>query len=467
MNDEERQKILARAQTRRAATPPPSPTPQVPQATVQQPKVRISGDREAKIEIIEPGSKAARGPRVRGNLTVQEQPRGGTQRTYGATVINPDQRPGNVRVQAQPQQKVYGAKLISHTETESSTGVKAVLSTPLPTQRPPGPGPGMGPQPNVPPELAAAMSNLTPSGTANLMGGMPVGYGPQPTPPQPQAAPVIPVDVTIILSQWMRPDVFERQLRALDAQNAQCQRLLVINPSPIRLDPKQVQHVQRVPHVRASEDMGPWVRWLWATGVQTRYVLVADDDWLPGPEWLRLAVERMDASDAEDRVCVAAGGVVYNSDVYNDVFPVGPESLQREETVVDAGCGAWLMRTEWARTVFDFPKIGSPMSTKLHVAAALQHDGIQTIVLPYPHNNRNVWGMLEPPRPGTIAMHIDAQANQTGVNSEQIRYQDYLAFRHDADWEPLCVMVAKAAQKEPPADPAAQTQTESPIASSG
>ncbi len=143
---------------------------------------------------------------------------------------------------------------------------------------------------------------------------------------------------------------------------------------------------------------------------------------------------------------VAAAGVLFQSDSFDATLPIGPESLQREEVDVDIGRGAWLIRTDLARTVPNFPQLGSALSTSIHVAAAMQHAGASTVVLPYPHNQPGVWGMLETAKqPGSMSARFDRESQQgRGPNAEAMRRADYDVYRHGAAWEPLCVMATQA-----------------------
>ena len=192
--------------------------------------------------------------------------------------------------------------------------------------------------------------------------------------------------------------------------------------------------------------MGPWFRWSLVSCVPTKYTLVIDDDCTPGPQWVSHAIQRLERGQAGvDKLVVAAAGVLYSSDKSDDVQLLGPESLHREETDVDIGRGAWLMPTDLARSVLNFPQVGSLLATSLHVAAATQREGAQLMVLPYPHNDRHAWGMQEAPQTaGSMSARIDNEARQgRGTTAAALRAADYDVFR-SVGWEPLCVIAPTA-----------------------
>jgi hypothetical protein len=249
--------------------------------------------------------------------------------------------------------------------------------------------------------------------------------------------------VTVIMSQHLRPDSLEKQFRALTASGVSENHMICwVNPAKQRLNDRLLQGI---PHVRANMDMGPWMRWTLIGAVRTKYVLIIDDDCIPGNRWLAAAVARLEAAEQnDDPMVIAAAGSILQNDGYDDQLPIGPESLQRQETTVDLGRGAWLMTTELAREVADFPQIGSWLSTAVHVAAAAQHSGASTVVLPYPHNQRDVWGSLAAAQTqGSMSAQFDAEASQgRGPGSAAMRKLDYVLYR-EVGWEPLCVMQAE------------------------
>jgi hypothetical protein len=260
----------------------------------------------------------------------------------------------------------------------------------------------------------------------------------------PSAAYSLSGVVTVVMSQHLRPETLERQYRTLRSAGIDEGSMICwVNPAGVRLNDA---FLGKIPHVRASTDMGPMMRWSLTSRIPTKYTLIIDDDCLPGPQWPRSAIERLERAEAEGHnVIVAAAGMIFQSDRFDDWVPVGPEATTREEMDVDLGRGAWLMRTDRARLVDQFPQLGSPLATPLHIAATMQHEGVSTIVLPYPHVPRDAWGMLEVPKPlGSMSSYIDRMAGQgQSPGSGELRRGDYEVYRDV--WEPLCVMRAAAA----------------------
>ena len=152
------------------------------------------------------------------------------------------------------------------------------------------------------------------------------------------------------------------------------------------------------------------------------------------------------AASHGQRLVIAAGGIVYRSDRWDDTFPIGPEAPPPDQQMVDIGRGAWLMDREILDLFHDFPRLGSGVLTiPHHLAAALQLEGIPTVTLPYPLNERADWGMSSAPQAeGSMSQMLDTLAStQQGYPSAWHREEAYAVYRA-AGWRPLCVPAAAA-----------------------
>ena len=261
----------------------------------------------------------------------------------------------------------------------------------------------------------------------------------------PSAATTPIADLTIVLSQHTRPGFLERQLRTLQSSTVRASAMMCfVNP----VQGVQIQDalLGNIPKIRADRDMGPWMRWIIGPLITTSYVLMLDDDCIFGTSWLQHALERIHFSANQgQKIIVAAGGIVYRSDQWSDVFPIGPEAAPPEERQVDIGRGAWLMPTEALEHFFEFPRLGSKvLSIPLHFAAAMQEQEIPTITLPYPLDDRGSWGMSTPPTSdGSMSNMLDLLAkSQRGNSAAWHREEAYNCYRA-AGWRPLCAQFAE------------------------
>lgn len=262
------------------------------------------------------------------------------------------------------------------------------------------------------------------------------------------------VDVTIILSQHRRPGHLDKQIRMIHSSSvAPASIACFVNPVPgVQINDGLLQGI---PKLRADRDMGPWWRWILAKEAGTKYVLMLDDDCIFGPQWLQKALERIALAEQHgQQMVIAAGGIVFREDNYKSGYPIGSETHPPEEQVVDIGRGAWLMPQEVLRAFDEFPRLGSQqLTTQLHLAAVLQREQIPMIVLPYPFDNRAVWGMSTPPDPnGSTSQFIDQLAKQgRGYPAEYYREEAYAAYRA-AGWKPLVVAASEDTLRTTPSD---------------
>ena len=417
MNEEQRKAIIeqaSRRQQQKQVAPPTAAAPESGKASARV--VRTTGD--VQVRIVDANNPPTEPKRIsRGGTRMQQaQAPGRGVVPMGARVVDPVERSQTTRMKTGRPAGVYGANVISEPAAKPPLG--QALRTPM------APG-GVDMKARI-----ESMGRSAKGGAANISVEM-LSHGALD-------------DVTIIMSQHMRPETLAPQYQTLLASGAKDYNLICwINPAKQRLNDGLLQQIR---HVKSNRDMGPWMRWTLVSAVPTKYTCVIDDDCLPGPQWLALARDRLEAAEqAGDKLVVAAAGTIYNSDRPDDVLLVGFESLRPEELDVDVGRGAWLMRTDHARAVLNYPFVGCPLATGLHVSAALQHEGVSIVVLPYQHGKRESWGMLEERKePGSLSFRFDQEASAgQGPTAQQLKHADYDVYR-SVGWEPRCVMLAAA-----------------------
>jgi len=270
----------------------------------------------------------------------------------------------------------------------------------------------------------------------------------------PSAATRQIADVTIILSQHRRPAHLEKLVRTIHASSvAPASMACTVNPVPgIQINDGLLQNI---PKMRFDRDMGPWWRWILGKEAGTKYVLMLDDDCIFGPMWLQKALERiMLAEQHGQKMVIAAGGIVFREDNHRSGYPIGSETHPPDEQLVDIGRGAWLMPQEVLRSFDEFPRLGSQMLTPpYHLAAVLQREQIPMVVLPYPFDNRAVWGMSSPPDPnGSTSQVLDQLAHQgRGFPADYHREEAYAVYRA-AGWKPLVVAASEDTLRTTPSD---------------
>lgn len=452
MSHDERRAQIQQAAARRAATaaatPQPNPAPAAPAAPAapmtpmqQRRAAHARGEawaqldgaapKDAKVGIVAPGTKPTDIGGSGGHQPGQPIVVGQTRAGRGRASTNVQAVGASARGGVQPRTSPGGGNvtMVRRVGTTSSTGVQASVVVPV--------GAPSAARPAARPGTAA----------------------PRETVPAPRAD-VPEVDLSIVLAYWGRANLVATQIRMLRAQSVRpLGMLLWHNANDKGKFPAQVQGlIDAEPSSSPTIDMGPWIRWAVASQCNTEYVLVIDDDCLPGPRWIELAMERL-AKAAEFDV-IAAAGAIYNSDRFDDFGVVGPEAGAQlaEETEVDIGRGAWLMRSDVARIIASRRRLGDVevLSTAHHVASIVQELGGLTIVLPY-GPSKDGWGMLQEPKAeGSMSSRIAEEA----VAGRSQPPDDIRAFVYDAHreagWMPLCVAFSEesAAQSDATVEPA-------------
>ncbi len=270
-------------------------------------------------------------------------------------------------------------------------------------------------------------------------------------PPVPQAQGAR-ADVTVYLTCFERPNYFRRQLLALRNQTIQPSNVVVIvNRGEVNQD-EQALSGAAVSIIRANSNLGPWFRFTAALEAPSKYVCVLDDDTLPGPRWLEMAIARLEAAEQEPEIgtlCIAVAGEVFRSDNPADRYEVGPHSPRAEELEVDIGRQGWVFRKELLLPFFNTPRQGTgQIGWAHHLAATLQLEEVLTVVLPYAPNNKEAWGMLESASTErSVSQAVERTAGQGGPNLTFLREQLYKGYRK-LGWAPLSVLDAQAAGEE-------------------
>lgn len=335
---------------------------------------------------------------------------------------------GGPPVQGHPGQQsgqvvAYGASSMPVTQ-----GEVAPSSAPAPNSTAPG-----HPSATVAPGMAPSHMQATPGMFApgmsvqGVQGG--VSAGPLQAVVEQVEAPAEgegePLDVTIVLTSWMRPGLVRGQFMAIAQQSrAPAQMAIYVNPPPVSQPGVSVLDEEILANMinwRNSVNDGPWPRFYKAFELSTEYVVILDDDVIPGPSWLEQAIALVD----EKSVCVAVTGALIDADGNEQIIGPGTEA---DQTTVDFGRQGWVIKREWLTNFLRFPRVGHRnYGWGIHMAAALQSVGIDTVVLPYKNDDQETWGTLQPEQTDGLRNVADAA---------EIRADVFKAYQ-DAGWSLL------------------------------
>lgn len=274
---------------------------------------------------------------------------------------------------------------------------------------------GIGTQPAPGQPVFAAQSGQQVAVTP----GPRTGLAPAPRLPQTGQVPAQPQgEVTVVLySSGSSAQLLSQQLQAIRRQTVQPAEIHVHVDGVHGHDEQSLMRMSAV--CRTPQPMGRHFRLALAREAKTPYVLVLEEDVLPGPRWLERALEAIKAGDAEDLpfgpAVVACSGVLQGAPDPAAAHPVGPELPRNEEPiVVDYGRGGWLFATEMARIAESMPRVGSSSgSLGILLAAAAQQAGLPTVVMDYGISQEH-WGSTTPQQHG-VDPHDAAHAFSTYV----------------------------------------------------
>lgn len=271
--------------------------------------------------------------------------------------------------------------------------------------------------------MQASRGVYPPSAIVQGQPAAPVGPQQLVVEPVQAAEPVEPLDVTVFLTSWSRPHLLREQYLAIANQSRPPASLVAWVNAPPAGGPPGVpvldeEVLASMVQVRSSINWGPRPRFLFAMEAKTEYVVILDDDAFPGEGWLEAAISAV----ANEGVAVAVSGSLFDSEGNETIVGAGNAA---ERTTVDAGRQGWVLRREWLEHVLAKPWKAEPFyGWGIHISAALQAAGIDTVVLPYGEDG-STWGTV-------IQEQADGLRNIPEM--PQIRSRVFSEYRN-AGWE--------------------------------
>jgi len=209
-------------------------------------------------------------------------------------------------------------------------------------------------------------------------------------------------DVTVILhSTGTKPTALMRQVEAIEAQTVQPQTLWVHIDGTGEHDSRMLNRV--ITH-NTQVKMGPFFRLALARAARTKYVLILDEDALPGARWLEAALSALNTSDPSmnfgPAVISAGGSMMVDEDLHNN-REAGPGAPRGRSLHVDYGQGGWLFDRRLCRMVESLPRFDNSRDAfGMAMAYAAYANQVPTVTLAYTAD-RSLWGLLEPVAPAT------------------------------------------------------------------
>jgi len=196
--------------------------------------------------------------------------------------------------------------------------------------------------------------------------------------------------VSVVLNVFKRSANFSMQVAALRAQTIPPIEILVWENGE---DTVVDQCVEEMVVARANRNFGVWSRFAFALNASGDYILVLDDDTIPGKKWIENCLTTMKTHPG----LLGTRGLRFSSKhSYAGYSEVGLYSPNQKIERADIVGHAWFFRREllaafWAEYANRFP--GGLSGEDIHFSYAIQKVlGLNTFVPPHPTNDFEMWG---------------------------------------------------------------------------
>ena len=209
------------------------------------------------------------------------------------------------------------------------------------------------------------------------------------------------MSVTAILNGYKRPENLNEQLGALEGQSINPDETLLWYNTP---EEGEVNYkiMEKIPTAMSNVNMGVWARFAFALMAKSEYVVIFDDDTIPGSKWIENCLDTMKTNEG----LLGTVGLVWQNpypsdnpfcsyyEYYERYGWVNPNETVKE---VDLVGHSWFFKREW---LSDFwrelpnPKY-SICGEDMHFSYMLQkYKGIKTFVPPHPIDEKEKWGSI-------------------------------------------------------------------------
>jgi hypothetical protein len=218
--------------------------------------------------------------------------------------------------------------------------------------------------------------------------------------------------VTVVLNVFKRSKSLGQQLAAIRSQSVPVHKILVWEngtesvPAALR---------EGLVISRASENLGVWARFAYALNAETEFILMLDDDTIPGSRWIENCLNTMALTPG---LLGTRGLIFVEPSSYSINLEAGVHAPNELVTEVDIVGHAWFFKREWlsaywAEYALKFPE--SLAGEDMHFSFAIQKNlGLPTLVPPHPIGDLSLWGSQPE---SAVALGTSQEAISKGVGA--------------------------------------------------
>lgn len=209
--------------------------------------------------------------------------------------------------------------------------------------------------------------------------------------------------ITAILNGYKRPENLNEQLEALKNQSVPPTEILVWYNNPGDNDLINYDIGTEVPVAYCNYNFGVWSRFYYAFNAKNPYVVVFDDDTIPGRRWLENCLKTMEIKEG----LLGTVGALYlnplppeNSSYFEHYIRFGwPHNGNNDKIVQADWLGhSWFFKKEWlSYMVRELPNPKYNICGEdMHFSYMLQkYAGIPSLVPPHPSDDKELWGSIK------------------------------------------------------------------------
>ncbi|MFA5252672.1 MAG: glycosyltransferase [Phycisphaerae bacterium] len=189
--------------------------------------------------------------------------------------------------------------------------------------------------------------------------------------------------ITAILNVYRRPELLRAQVKALRVQTAKPAQLWIWqNQAP---EDVKVKVPIGCVFVKSNRNFYYHGRFALALLAQTEYVMVLDDDIIPGKKWIENCLNCMNEKPG---LYVGVGRRMPGRKGDRQWFGWRNPNEAIEE--VDYGGHCWFLKKDWLRIFWLEPPVNLTNAEDMQLSFALQRAGIKTYVPPHPED-KDLW----------------------------------------------------------------------------
>lgn len=203
------------------------------------------------------------------------------------------------------------------------------------------------------------------------------------------------IKYSAVLNVYKREKNLKNQIERLINQSIAPSEILIWNNGNKKVNISQIKKHYNVPIVysECDENLGVWARFAFALNAKYDYILLLDDDILPGLKWVENCYTHFEKREG----LYGTRGVLFLSENrYTPFSHYGWRNLNEELVEVDIIGHSWFLKREWLTKYWGTAKLQDNLSLAgedMQLSFAIQSQlGLGSYVPPHPANNPELWG---------------------------------------------------------------------------